>query len=128
MRTTTKSDIATILSDDTFRSSQRQKGFSLLELMLVLCIIGLLFTVILPRLQSGSNNAKLNLARQHATEIGLSVVRWVTNQNIQAGTDGNRPFSNHLMDKDTPLVGHYTGSHLFSGVEKIMHSTFYSFN
>ncbi|NOX24960.1 MAG: type II secretion system protein [Deltaproteobacteria bacterium] len=109
------------LNHDNQPNCRSAQGFSLLELMLVITVIGLLFTVILPRMRSGANNAKLNLARQQATEIGIAVMRWVNNENSRYRPNtSSSDLGRFLMAPSRPLVGHYTGSPLFKGVARVM--------
>lgn len=51
-------------------------GFTLIELLVVMLIIGIIFSVVLPRAQRASNDAKFAMIRQHASEIASHVVQW----------------------------------------------------
>jgi general secretion pathway protein G len=59
--------------------SRRRKAFSLLELMAVLTIMGLLATVILPRVLSGEDSGKMAACHTYQGDIEIQAELWITN-------------------------------------------------
>ena len=51
-------------------------GFSLLELLAVVTILGIIAVVVIPRISVSSGTAKQNADRQNRAEINSAVERW----------------------------------------------------
>lgn len=51
-------------------------GFSLLELLAVVTILGIIAVVVIPRISVSSGEAKKNADRQNRAEINSAVERW----------------------------------------------------
>ena len=83
---------------------QNKKGFSLLEILLVLGIAGILFAVILPRAWRARSDASYNLIRQAAVEMGNWGMEW-SERNLAAQDAEDTCVLNDYVDS---LVG-YTG-------------------
>ena len=64
----------------TFRSAeegrQRRSGFSLLELLAVVTILGIIAVVVIPRISVSADTAKQNAHKQNIAEINAAVERW----------------------------------------------------
>jgi len=61
------------------RKSNRQRkrrGFSLLELLAVVTILGIIAVVVIPRISVSSTTAKANADLQNQAEINSAVERW----------------------------------------------------
>src|SRR6476620_11449546 len=56
------------------RSNRR--GFSLLELLAVVTILGIIAVVVIPRISVSSSTAKTNSHNQNKAEINAAVERW----------------------------------------------------
>lgn len=86
------------------KSSRKQAGFTLIEIMLVVLIIGAMLAVIVPRASRARTDAKYNSVRQMAAELGKWGMTWADrNLKIQAETD-----TAILNDYVASLVG-FTG-------------------
>jgi len=59
------------------RSAKRRRGgFSLLELLAVVTILGIIALVVIPRISVSANTAKKNADSQNKAEINSAVERW----------------------------------------------------
>ncbi len=54
----------------------RRLGFSLLELLAVVTILGIIAVVVIPRISVSSGTAKANAHQQNLSEINSAVERW----------------------------------------------------
>jgi len=84
--------------------NSKSRGFSLLEILLVLGIAGILFAVILPRAWRARSDAGYNLIRQAAVELGSWGLEW-SERSLTAQDEDDTCVLNHYVDS---LVG-YTG-------------------
>ena len=57
-------------------SSKRRAGFSLLELLAVVTILGIIAVVVIPRVSVSAEAAKTNAHKQNVAEINGAVERW----------------------------------------------------
>ncbi len=55
---------------------QRRAGFSLLELLAVVTILGIIAVVVIPRISVSADTAKQNAHKQNVAEINAAVERW----------------------------------------------------
>ncbi len=58
------------------RKSRKRSGFSLLELLAVVTILGIIAVVVIPRISVSANTAKANADAQNKAEINSAVERW----------------------------------------------------
>lgn len=54
----------------------KRAGFSLLELLAVVTILGIIAAVVIPRVSVSADTAKANAHKQNISEINSSVERW----------------------------------------------------
>src|SRR5688572_26523229 len=54
----------------------KRRGFSLLELLAVVTILGIIAVVVIPRISVSSSTAKANANNQNKAEINSAVERW----------------------------------------------------
>lgn len=88
----------------TMKSRGGQQGFSLLEILLVVVIIGILVAVVVPRAQRANTEAKYSIVRQSAQEIGNWGLEWAK-RNLENQDEGIDCIIYHYVDT---LLG-YTG-------------------
>jgi general secretion pathway protein G len=55
---------------------KRRRGFSLLELLAVVTILGIIAVVVIPRISVSSSKAKTEANNQNKAEINSAVERW----------------------------------------------------
>jgi prepilin-type N-terminal cleavage/methylation domain-containing protein len=86
---------------------QGQKGFTLIEILLVVTILGFMLAVILPRGLRTSVDAKYNLIRQSCTELAGYANQWVEQQMLASditSTATDRHYFRSLADPDGGAV------------------------
>ena len=58
------------------QSNRKRRGFSLLELLAVVTILGIIAAVVVPRVTVSADTAKANAHEQNIAEINRAVERW----------------------------------------------------
>lgn len=66
---------------------RRRRGFSLLELLAVVTILGIIALIVVPRITVSSQKAKDEANRQNKSEINAAVERWYFNKGTWPKTD-----------------------------------------
>lgn len=98
-------------------------GFTILELMIVVCIIGLLLGLILPRAFRAQYDAKFGVLRQAASETGAYVTMYaqekaaVSALNNQPLTPGDILLGTSGTGQTQGMAFHYTGHPCFDEVQ-----------
>ena len=69
------------------KGRQRRAGFSLLELLAVVTILGIIAVVVIPRISVSADAAKQNTNKQNIAEINSAVERWYFEKGSYPKTD-----------------------------------------
>lgn len=108
---------------------KRRNGFTLIEFLLVMAIIGLLLALIVPRAQRARLDAKFAEVRQCGSEIAATIMIWAEDRarNQYGGTNfTTKDFLYSDIELREPefisykLSGKYTGNEAFDGVQALM--------
>jgi prepilin-type N-terminal cleavage/methylation domain-containing protein len=67
--------------------TKRSRGFSLLELLIVVVILGILAAIIIPRFTVSADEAKKNSCAQNIANINTQVERWYFEKGAWPMTD-----------------------------------------
>ena len=111
------------------RRSKEPGGFTLLEMLLVLSIIGLAIAVVIPRAMRAQTESKFNLVRQYGSEIAGYIVTWAEGQARAQRENTNYTIKDFLVDdinaadagfSSRRLADHYTGNEAYNGVESLV--------
>jgi general secretion pathway protein G len=68
-------------------SSHRRRGFSLLELLAVVTILGIIAAIIVPRVSVSSSTAKTKVRDHHKATINAAVERFYVDNNTWPAAD-----------------------------------------
>jgi prepilin-type N-terminal cleavage/methylation domain-containing protein len=69
------------------KSDTRRRGFSLLELLAVVTILGIIAAIIVPRVTVSSNTAKTKVRDHHKATINAAVERYYIDTNTWPAND-----------------------------------------
>ena len=69
------------------RKGNKKGGFSLLELLAVVTILGIIAAIIVPRVTVSSDNAKTKVAAHHKATINAAVERYYVNEGSWPAAD-----------------------------------------
>jgi general secretion pathway protein G len=69
------------------KRNSKHLGFSLLELLAVVAILGVIAVVVIPRISSSTQRAKEEVNRQNIAEINGAVERWYMEKGTWPATD-----------------------------------------
>jgi prepilin-type N-terminal cleavage/methylation domain-containing protein len=105
------------------------RGFTLVEILLVVAIFGAILSVVLPRALRVTREAKFSQVRQYASEIGGSMVQWAETQVMAQRETSPYSLRDYFQEnvnpeisgiESTPLVDKYTGSEDFDRIERLV--------
>jgi len=68
-------------------TSGKRFGFSLLELLAVVTILGIIAAIIIPRVTVSNDTAKQRVSEHHKATINAAVERWYIDNNSWPATD-----------------------------------------
>ena len=75
------------MKNRTGRNGKKRRGFSLLELLAVVTILGIIAVIIIPRINVSSDTAKANANAQNKAEINSAVERWYFEKGVWPAND-----------------------------------------
>ena len=92
-------------------SSQTRSGFTLIEMMIVVAIIGLLTTLAMPNLARARDNSRLNMIYANLRALDTAKDQWALENNKPTGTpiDSLGVLSNHFR---------------WGGIQDVLHETY----
>jgi prepilin-type N-terminal cleavage/methylation domain-containing protein len=79
-----------------FMPFARKRGFTLIEILLVVVIIGIMLAVIVPRAWRANVDTKYGLVRQAATELASFGTGWAEEQIMAQTSDSTSTFTDYL--------------------------------
>ncbi len=85
---------------------QRTRGFTLIEVLVVIAVVSLLVAIILPALGSARTTARQTLSLSNVRSIGQTFAMY-------ADTHRTYPFPGQVEDVDSPLPGDFYSYHWF---------------
>lgn len=91
-------------------------GFTLLELLVVISIIGMLMSLLLPAVQQSRESARRTLCANHLKQIGLAVLGLENAHHIlpsNGGWDGKQRIKGAAGDMFTPFTTDFTAQQTF---------------
>lgn len=97
-----------------FLKEKTPNGFTIIELLLVITIVGVILAVIIPRAWRTGIEAKYSLVRQSATELGTWGVTWAERNLDSQGTADTCVLNDYVFS----LAG-YTGTGNWAGTGAI---------
>ena len=85
------------------RKTRKNRGFSLLELLAVVTILGIIAAVVIPRISVSAGTAKANANAQNIAEINSAVERWYFIWNMPKYCTDARIFAEYVDTKTTTV-------------------------
>lgn len=75
----------------------KRKGFTLIEILLVVVIIGIMLAVIVPRAWRANVDTKYGLVRQACSELASYAMQWAEEQIVAQTDDSTATINNYLQ-------------------------------
>lgn len=98
----------------TRRSHPRVPGFTLVELLIVLAIIGVLVALLLPAVQAAREAARRLQCQNHLKQIGLALQNY---EGISRCLPGARTGTPHLWSGSAQILPHLEGNAVFDAID-----------
>lgn len=89
------------------RLSRRQAGFTLIELIIIVLIVGIIFAILLPYFLDSLQKAKQRRTMANMGEVGRAMMNWMTDQVSAAAagaSSGSFDISNYPSPSDIDSV------------------------
>jgi prepilin-type N-terminal cleavage/methylation domain-containing protein len=85
--------------------STYQKGFTLLELVVVIAIVGILIGLLLPVLVTVRKHAKLTTCANNLTQVGMAITQYAASEDDWLPTGGANDTATHLLRNANASIG-----------------------
>jgi len=92
------------------RWKNKRKGFTLIEILLVVVIIGIMLAVIVPRAWRANIDTKYGLVRQNCSELSSFAMEWAENQIEGADPATTATLNNYLASLTAPAAASWVGA------------------
>ena len=92
------------------RWKDKQKGFTLIEILLVVVIIGIMLAVIVPRAWRANIDTKYGLVRQNCSELASFAMEWAENQIEGADSTSTATIDDYLTSLVAPAAASWIGA------------------
>jgi len=102
--------------------NKKQKGFTLIEMVVVLAIIAVLIAIAVPQVLRQINNAKKNADIANAKTIATAIQQWVAEGN----TFGSGTGSYSVVSETSPISSGLS-SYITGGVPKVRYNNSWKF-
>ncbi|WP_271628601.1 prepilin-type N-terminal cleavage/methylation domain-containing protein [Caldicellulosiruptor sp. DIB 104C] len=94
--------------------NSKHKGFTLIEMVIVVAIIAILIAIAVPQVLKQINKSKIEADKANAKNIATAIQQWVSEGNVLNGTADWQK----IQDKDPVNTGNGIQDYLGSGLPK----------
>ncbi|MDB4662120.1 type II secretion system GspH family protein [Verrucomicrobiales bacterium] len=82
------------VSSSTFNSARRKAGFTIIELLIVISVIGIMTALVISAFSNAAQDTRRVIARQQQAAVQNAVNAWVTQQSALTGMTATRAIYN----------------------------------